>query len=133
MAATKSALTSGMHHCFFRHGLIVLFFKCSRTVSYDRDSTNPSSTIRSANRRRFQWSWPSGAGLQAKAIRRPSARSSILRYRWAWGRSLSTPSSPALGKAPLDIEHRALGHVQGLGHPGRRPPLVGLEQDAGPD
>ena len=103
MAATKSALTSGMHHCFFRHGLIVFFSSAARTVSYDRDSTNPSSTIRSASRRRFQWSWPSGAGLQAKAIRRPSVRSSILRYRWAWGRSLSTPSSPPSAKRRLTL------------------------------
>ena len=28
----------------------------------------------------------------------------------------------ALGEAPLDVEHRDLGHVQGLGHPGRDQP-----------
>ena len=32
-----------------------VFFKCSRTVSYDRESTTPNSTFRSANGRRFQW------------------------------------------------------------------------------
>ena len=42
------------------------------------------------------------------------------------------PVQPILGEAPLDAEHRALGHIQSLGHLGRRPPLVGLEQDAGP-
>ena len=39
---------------------------------------------------------------------------------------------PILGEAPLEAEHRALAHIQGLGHPGRRPPLVGLQQDPGP-
>ena len=43
-----------------------VFFRCRRTVSWDRESTAPKSTIRSANRRRVQWSWPSGAGLQAQ-------------------------------------------------------------------
>ena len=38
----------------------------------------------------------------------------------------------ALGEAPLDVEYRALGHVQGLGHPGRRPSLAGFQQNAGP-
>ena len=45
-----------------------VFFRCSRTVSWDNDSTALNSTIRSASRRSFQWSWPSGAGLQARAI-----------------------------------------------------------------
>ena len=42
------------------------------------------------------------------------------------------PVQPILGEAPLEAEHRALGHVQGLGHPRRRPALTGLEQDARP-
>ena len=42
-----------------------VFFRCSRTVSWDRDSTNPNSTVFPATSRRVRWSWPSGAGLQA--------------------------------------------------------------------
>ena len=42
-----------------------------------------------------------GAGLQARASRWPSARSSILRYRWAWGRSFKTPSSLPSAKRRL--------------------------------
>ena len=34
----------------------------------------------------------------------------------------------APGEAPLDVEYRALGHVQGLGHPGRRPSLAGFSK-----
>ena len=39
---------------------------------------------------------------------------------------------PIFGKAPLQAEHRALAHIQGLGHLGRRPALVSLQQDPGP-
>ena len=57
----------------------------SRTVSYDRVSTNPNSTTLSANNRRVQCSCPSGASLHASAIRWASPRSSSLRYRLAFG------------------------------------------------
>ena len=70
-----------------------------------------------------------GGGLQVRAIRWASDRSSILRYRWACDWSLSTPQ-PILDEAPLDIEHCIQGRIQGLGHLGRRPALLGLEQDA---
>ena len=46
-----------------------VFLSRSRTVSYDRLSTNPNSTAWSASNRRVQWSWPSGASLHARAIR----------------------------------------------------------------
>ena len=42
------------------------------------------------------------------------------------------PVQPILGETPLEAKHRALGHIQGLGHPRRGPALAGLEQDAGP-
>ena len=42
------------------------------------------------------------------------------------------PLQSVLSEATLDVEHRANGHVQGLGHLGPRPPLVGLQQNAGP-
>ena len=69
-----------------------------RTVSYDRLSTRPNSTIWSASppvADNVQWSWPSGAGEQAGAIRWASALSSSLRNRLAWTRSCNTPSKPA--------------------------------------
>ena len=42
------------------------------------------------------------------------------------------PLQSVLGKAPLQAEYRALRYIQGLGHLGSRPPLVGLQQNAGP-
>ena len=39
---------------------------------------------------------------------------------------------PIPGEAPLGPEHRGLGNVQSLGHPGSGPDLISLEQDAGP-
>ena len=45
------------------------FCSRNRTVSWDSDSTKPSSTTLPASARSVQWSWPSGAGLQARAIR----------------------------------------------------------------
>ena len=66
-----------------------------RTVSYDKDSTNPNSTALSASNRRVQRSWPSGASLHATAIRWASPLSSNLRYRLAWGWSCNTPSNPS--------------------------------------
>src|SRR5262245_53193772 len=68
-----------------------------RTVSYESWSTCPSSTIRSANRRRVQRSRPSGATLQARAMRcasfAPSSLRAFLRacsFRW---RARSRPPS----------------------------------------
>ena len=89
MAATYSPPTLGMHpplaDCF-RHGLRTFFFSLSRTVSYDRLSTTPNSTIWSASppeADKVQWSWPSGASLHARAIRWSSPFSSSLRKRLA--------------------------------------------------
>ena len=48
------------------------------------------------------------------------------------GPVLERSVQPASGEAPLDVELRALGHVESLGHPGRRLALAGLEQDSGP-
>ena len=52
-----------------------VFFRCSRTVSWDRDGASPSSTTFPASNRRVQWS-PAGAGVQANAMRWASPRSS---------------------------------------------------------
>ena len=54
--------------CCSRHGFSAFFYR-RHTVSGNSDSTKPNSTVLSASRRRIQWSWPSGAGLSARAIR----------------------------------------------------------------
>ena len=112
-----------------------VFFRCRRTVSWERDSTTPNSTIRSAIRRRFQWPWPSGAGLEAKTIGWASPRASSLRYRWGWVRSSIAPDKPTLGETPLDPAHRALGHIQRLTHPARGPAvtITNVEERPGVD
>ena len=46
-----------------------------------------------ARGRRVQWSCPAGGGLQARAIRWASPRSSSFRRRLAWGRSFRTPAN----------------------------------------
>ena len=68
--------------------------------------------------------WAAGQGDEMD-----SARSSSFRYRRAWTRSLN-PLQPIFGKAPLQSEHCALRHIQSLGHSGRRPSLIGLQQDS---
>lgn len=78
-------------------------FKFRRTASWDCDSTRPSSTALSARARNIQWSCPSEVGVQPKAIRWLPAWSSILRYRWPWARSLSTPSCPPSAKCNLTL------------------------------
>ncbi len=109
-----------------------VFFRYRRTVSWDRDSTTPSSTILSANRRRFQWS-PGlrvpGWGPERSAGLRPGHPA----CGTGWpGPVQDRPGQPLPGETPLDPEHRAPGHIQGLGHLGREPVLIGFEQDAGP-
>ena len=64
------------------------------------EGVSPNSTTFPASRRRVQWSCPSGGGLQAKAIRWASPRSSNFRGRLAWGRS-QNPLQPFFGKALL--------------------------------
>ena len=44
---------------------------------------------------------PAGGSEQASAMRWASPRSSSFRYRWAWGRSLSTPANPVSAKRRL--------------------------------
>ena len=88
---------------FLLPGLERVFFSRRRTPSWDREDANPNSTTFPAKRRRVQWSWPSGAGLQASAIRAcpvldtgwASPRSSNFRCRWAWRRSHRDPANPS--------------------------------------
>ena len=72
-----------------------VFLSRLRTPSWDMEDANPNSTTFPASRRRVQWSCPSGAGLQAKATRCASPRSSNFRCRLAWGRSRRALASPS--------------------------------------
>ena len=133
MAATKSALTSGMHHCFFRHGLIVFF------------QVQPHCLVRQGLNH-TQFHYPVRQQLQSPVAVALGSQTAGQGNQVGLGpvihlavpvslRPVSQhPVQPALGEAPLDVEYRALGHVQGLGHPGpvEGPALIGLEQDAGP-
>ena len=88
---------------FLLPGLERVFFSRRRTPSWDREDANPNSATFPAKRRRVQWSWPSGAGLQASAIRAcpvldtgwASPRSSNFRCRLAWRRSHRDPANPS--------------------------------------
>ena len=62
--------------------LEVAFFKTRRTLSYEYDAARPSATTRSASKCKVQCLRPSGASLQAAAIRRASAFSSSLGAVW---------------------------------------------------
>ena len=80
-----------------------VFFSRRRTPSWAMEDANPNSTTFPAKRRRVQWSWPSGAGLRASAIRAcpvldtgwASPRSSNFRCRLAWRRSHRDPANPS--------------------------------------
>ena len=78
-----------------------VFLRRWRTPSWDMEGVSPNSTTFPASRRRVQWSCPSGGGLQAKAIRWASPRSSNFRGRLAWGRSCKTLSNPSSAKRCL--------------------------------
>ena len=109
MLATNSALTLGMHHSFFRHGLREFFSGAAAPSRGIGRAPTPTPPPGPAKRRRVQWLCPSGGGLQAKAIRAcpvldtgwASPRSSSFRCRLAWGRSFSTPANPSSVKRCL--------------------------------
>ena len=96
------------------------------------EDANPNSTTFPAKRRRVQWSWPSGAGRQANAIRWASPRSSNFRCRLAWLPVPQGPSQPLLGKSLLDPVYGAQRHIQGFRHLGSRSTVVALEQNPRP-
>ena len=81
-----------------------------------------------ASRQPDRWSWSSGAVLQSKAT--GFAMIVQLAVTVVLGPALDHPGQPIRGNAPLNAEHSALRHVQGLGHPKPRPAFVGLEKDA---
>src|SRR5215475_1252923 len=68
------------------------FFKTRRTLSYEYDGARPRATTRSASRCKVQRWRPSGAALQASAIKRASAFASSLGWVPGRGRSSSAPS-----------------------------------------
>ena len=109
-----------------------VFFRRSRTVSWDRDSTKPSSTALPASARSVQWSWPSGGRGAGQGHQMRPGLVVQLAVPVGLGPVLEHTVQSVLGETPLDAEHAGLGHVQRLGHLGGGPPFVGLEQDAGP-
>ena len=137
MLATKSALTLGMHHSCFCHGLRAVFLRRWRTPSWDiAGEPTPTPPPCPASRRRVQCSCPvrwldwqaSGDEVGFAPVVQDFA------VPMGWGRSLKPPSSPASCEAPLDPKYRALGHCPRLQrHPGGGPSLIGLEQNPCPD
>src|SRR4029453_17364948 len=71
------------------------FFKTRRTLSYEYDGARPRATTRSASRCKVQRWRPSGAALQASAIKRASAFASNLGGVPGRGRSSRAPSPSA--------------------------------------
>ena len=84
---------------------------------WDNGSTTPNSTIRSANRRRFQRSWPSGTGLQARAMRWAPALSSSLRRRLNCARSNPSPAKRRLMRNTVPWDTSRACPALGAGQP----------------
>ena len=101
MWATKSALTLGMHHCFFCHGLRMFFSGAaalSRGTGTQPLPVQPSGPPAGAD---SSGRGPRGPGCRPGRSDEPPARSSTLRYRWAWTRSFKAPSNPSSAKRRL--------------------------------
>ena len=130
--ATKLRAHLGNAPFLLLPGLESVFLRRLRTPSWDMEDANFNSTTLPASRRRVQWSCPAGGGLQARAIRWASPRSSSFRRRLAWGRSFRTPANPSSVKRCFDPVHGAQGHIQGFSHLGRWPTVVALEENPGP-
>ena len=130
MWATKSALTSGMHHCFFCHGLRVFFqMQAHRLVGKGRNQTQLHCLARQRTQRPVVMAPGSrGEGQSDEMGPGPVVQ---LPVPVGLGPVLQHTVQSVLGETPLDAEHAGLGHIQGLSHLGGGPPLVGLEQYAG--
>ena len=131
MWATKSALTLGMHHCFFCHDLMVFFqVQPHRLVRQGLNHPQLNHPVRQ------QAQVPVVVALRGRAAGQGNQLALCpvihLAVPVGLGPVIEHTVQSALSEAPLDVEHRALGHIQGSGHLGRRPALVSLEQDAGP-
>ena len=85
-----------------------VFFRRLRMPSCDMESTRPSSTALSDSSLNVQWSCPSGALLQARAIRCASPFSSSFGGLPGRGRSTTAPCSPTSQKRLL-IRHTVPG------------------------
>ena len=120
-----------MHHCFFCHGLSRFFQvlphrlvgqRLHQSQLHHPVRQQPQIPVAVALGRRRAGQGDQVGFLQVVQLPVPVRLDSVLQR----------PLQPVLGKAPLQAEHRALGHVQRFRHLGRRPPLVGLQQNAGP-
>ena len=99
MWATNSALTWGMHHSCFCHGLRAFF---SGAAAPSRGIGRVPPQLHHLARQKTQGPvfMPFRRVGAGHAMRWASPRSSSFRHRWAWGRSCSTPS-PASAKRRL--------------------------------
>ena len=113
-------------------GLESVFLRRLRTPSWDMEDANFNSTTLPASRRRVQWSCPAGGGLQARAIRWASPRSSSFRRRLAWGRSFRTPANPSSVKRCLTRYTVPRATSRASATWGRWPTIVALEENPGP-
>ena len=69
-----------------------------RTSSRLTGGTISNSTARVASRRRLQRAWPSGAGEQARAIRRASSANASFGVLPGWGRPCKATVKPSVAK-----------------------------------
>ncbi len=79
-------------------GFEFIFFSSSWMVFGEILVTNPNSTAFCASKRTVQWSCPSGAGLQATAIRWAVCKPERALRRCCWTLSCKTASSPPCAK-----------------------------------
>ena len=118
MWATKSALTLGMHHCFFCHGLRAFFqVQAHRLVGQGLDHSQLHHPVRQ------QTQIPVVVALGGRAAGQGDKMGFAPVIQLAvpvrLGPVPERPVQPILGEAPLEAEHRALGHIQGLRQGGR--------------
>src|SRR5258708_32601863 len=88
---------------FMLPGLEFVFFSNSWMVLGEMFVTNHNSTAFCASKRTVQWSWPSGDGLQATAIRWAVCKPERALRRCCCTLSCKTASSPPLAKRPRTL------------------------------
>src|SRR5258706_3283533 len=93
----------GQAPVFMLPGFEFVFLSSSWMVLGEMFVTNPNSTAFCASKRTVQWSWPSGAGLHATAIRWPVWRPERALRRCCCTLSCKTASSPPWANRPRTL------------------------------
>jgi hypothetical protein len=88
---------------FVRPALEFVFLRSSWIVVGEMLVTNPNSTAFCASKRTVQWSWPSGTGLQATAIRCAVCKPESTLRRCCCTLSCKTASSPPCANRPRTL------------------------------